>query len=344
MMRKEKNFNLQKYWDSFATKGYKSWVIRFTGARGSGKSLLLAMSGLRDLMFGRRVWSNMDMEITKNFIEWGLRRDNPSKKTIESMGKPYIGMKSETLDWDALYSLSGDLTEGTVCMDEAQYFSDSRSALSLKNRLLNAIVAQVRKRNLNLYYTVKQGDWVDKRLSFETDIEIECEDLSHSAWGKEQGLPSGEMIFVRYWDLSGAATGHAQDMKSQWARSYRAGTFKRCHLLWDCYNTAKVVDLEEAFTSVKLDLRQRVISNKRGDADTAEALHSIAQGLYDKGERKITTAGFQNIANNMGVEGSMQHLGKFLTQMNIKRKQEYGGSYYYDLSGLNREPGGGNSE
>lgn len=311
---------------------FSSWVVRLTGARGSGKSLLLAMLGIGELIHGRKVWSNMPLIITPEAIEWGMRYC--SAQTRQLYCKELVGTKSLPLDWDAFYSLSEDLNIGTVLIDEAQYFCDSRAALSLKNRLLNAIVAQVRKRNLNLYYTVKQSDWIDRRLSYETDIEIECQGMHHTDWGREIEIPQGEMVITRWYDLSGAATGNPIDPKNKWHSSYKGLIYKNLHMLWGCYDTAAVVDLEEAFTNVKLDLKQRVISNKQTEADYSTAIYEVASHIARAGNDEIGTAKFWEIAKQAGIEGSAQHLGKYLTNMGITRKQKYGGSYSYDLRNL----------
>jgi Zonular occludens toxin (Zot). len=319
------------YLRSKSSGHFQAWVVRLTGARGSGKSLVLASMACTDLAKGVPVWSNMKVTLTEDVFNWNCKEED--KKLRRWLKKEAVGRQTLPLDWDAFYSLSEDLAGGTVCIDEAQYFSDSRSALSLKNRLLNAIVAQVRKRNLNLYYTVKQGDWIDKRLSYETDIEVQCEDTFRSDWAKARGVPPGEMIMVRMFDLSGAVTGHATDMHSRWARSYRAGVYRHMHKYWGAYDTSEAVDLEEAFTSVKLDLKQRVITNKQPEEDVMHVLGEVAEGLASKAS-EVSTVGFWNIVKQMGVEGSPQRLGRYLPALGITRKQRTGGSYYYDLSHL----------
>lgn len=283
-------------------------VVQITGPRGSGKSLKLASMGGMDLMRGRTVWSNMPVEVSKRTSKF-------------YKGEP---LRTIPLDWNAFYALSQDLAEGTVLIDEAQYFSDSRSALSLKNRLLNAIVAQVRKRNLNLYYTVKQGDWVDKRLNYETDIQIDCFDLAWSRKGRQNHLQHGDRIITIFRDLSGSSTGHA---------GYRAIARRVFHgrQWWRTYDTKVVIDLEEAFTSVKLDLKQRVISNKPQAEDISEAIASFGDELISRGVSRMPIAAFQQaFASSTGMDIGSQHLGKFLPEW-IKRKRDRGGEYFYEL-------------
>lgn len=300
---------------------YESYVIRYCGPRGSGKSLMLAYTGVQDLWRGRRVWSNMPIKIGKEFA----REHGDINKS---------GLKTEPLDWNALYSLDKGLTKGSVIIDEAQYFSDSRSSNSLKNRLLNAIVAQVRKRSLNLYYSVKVGDWVDKRLIYESDISVDCENLSYSDWGREYNVPSGAVVFLRYYDLSGVVTGHAVN-KDYW-KPYEEKLFVVGRQVWGCYDTSQDIDLEDAFTNIKLDLRQRVISNKRQAGDIVEGLYQVADAIRAHRGTMVSTSEYWNLAEAMGVEGSSRQLGHYLRDLGIIRKQQSGGSYYYDLSNLQK--------
>jgi hypothetical protein len=246
------------------------------------------------------------------------------------------GIKAQSLDWDCLYSLDKGLTEGTVVIDEAQYFSDSRSSNSLKNRLLNAIVAQVRKRSLNLYYSVKQSDWIDRRLNYETDVQVNCENLSYSDWGRKNQVPSGAVILCRYYDLSGVITGHA--VNKDWWQSYLCKQFVIGRQVWGCYDTSQVIDLEEAFTNVKLDLKQRVISNKAHPGDISESLYDVADTIRAHRGNMVPTSEYWNLAESMGVEGSSRQLGRYLRDLGIVRKQQSGGSYCYDLTGLQKYP------
>lgn len=316
---------------------YNAYVIRFCGARGSGKSLLLAMMATHDLLHGNKVWSNMPIVVTPNAMKWGLRKSNVPKELVDKWCRSkagYIGRKTLPLDWDALYTLSEELEQGTVIIDEAQYFSDSRSALSLKNKLLNAIVMQVRKRSLNLYYSVKQGDWVDKRLSYETDVQVDCMSGHLSQWGRQRSLPAGEIIDVKFWDLSGVVTGHATDWRNPYCRPFKIGAYGNMHMFWDSYDTAKAVDLEEMMTPVKMDMQARVISNKRNGDEIKQALFHVASSMVEAGTVEIGTRDFENVANKMGIEGKMQSLGRYLRDMGITRKQKSGGEYFYNLSGL----------
>lgn len=223
--------------------GYeRSTIMAITGARGSGKSLALAYFGVLDLMRGKTVWSNMPIKIS------------PKLSKIWNVPK----LESKPLDLDAFYTLDAGLAEGTICLDETQNLSDSRTSMSLKNRILNAMIAQVRKRSLKIYYTVQDINWVDQRLRFATDIELKCFDLAYSPWGFQRHIDYGLYIRFDYLDLSGYMTGKSY---FQTYRPYKTQQFKGRNI-WECYDSRKVTNLEEAFTSIELDLKRRKISNK----------------------------------------------------------------------------------
>lgn len=220
----------------------RSEVVMITGSRGSGKSLFMTALAVADLRKGKSVWSNMPV------------------KVVGTVRKKYNLplLKTKPLDMDAFYALSEELQDGVVCIDEAQNMGDSRASLTLKNRLLNAIIAQVRKRSLNVYFTVQDPSWVDVRLRFATDVEVECYDLAYSPWGRSKNVAYGELIRCHFKDLSGYKTGQS---------FFKTGKYYKRNILkgsryWSCYDSKAVTDLEEAFTTVKLDLKQRVISNK----------------------------------------------------------------------------------
>jgi len=290
----------------------QSRVIQLVGPRGSGKSLCLAKLGAIDLMRGKPVWSNMPVELSKRTVKW-----YEGKQVLNTI----------PLDWDAFYSLSQDLVEGTVLIDEAQYFSDARSSLSLKNRLLNAIVAQVRKRSLNLYYTVKERDWVDKRLNYETDIVITCFDLAWMPKKKnKRKYAHGERIYTCHYDVSGAIRGRPGRLLGRYVVPGRQW--------WNVYDTKSVIDLEEAFTSVKLDLQKRVITNKPRSSDIMQAIDDVASHLASKGTTRMPVQDFVSLFGTMtGYTYGAQHLGKFLPET-VRRGRERGGEYFYDFSRL----------
>lgn len=291
-----------------------STIVAITGPKRSGKSLLLARLLVGDLCKQRKVWSTMDVT-TPLFM-----RD-----------KGYPVMHSDVIDWDAFYMLDEAYGEGTIGLDEGIYYDDSRASLSAKNKLLNTVMNQVGHRNLNVYYTLKTKGWVDKRLQFETDIEIRCFDLAMSPWGRRNHVGRGRVIRLEFYDMSGAFTGRPFDAKYHF-RPFQTLVWKNADLWWTAYDTKKIVGLEDLYTGVKVDLKQRVISNKsKINAGIRDALQGLVESFRSRGEAEVSCDGFWTIAESMGIAGDRRQLGQHLRGLGVTRKQKGGGQTFYVL-------------
>ena len=199
----------------------ESNVIGFTGPRGGGKSLSMAYFICKALASGMTVWSNM-----------------PVGYSLQLNGNAAKELNSTPLDMSALYHLEKDIVHGAIAIDELQYLADSRLSGSIRNRIMNAVIAQIRKRALDFYYTVKQDGWVDKRLRYETDVLAFCRDYTKTPEGIDSGIPKGHVFSVQVMDMSGAWTG----------KPYVDGdkpytfTFTGARKFWDVYNSYDVID------------------------------------------------------------------------------------------------------
>ena len=290
------------------TKGYsRSIVMSIIGNRGSGKSLFLTAKAVEALLHGKTVWSNMPIKLNKYWSDM--------------YGVPKL--KALPLDLDAFYSLSGELQDGVVCIDEAQNMSDSRTSLTLKNRLLNAIMAQVRKRDLNVYYTVQDPDWVDLRLRFATDVQASCFDLGYSPWGRTNQIDYGKRIRLKFKDLSGYVTGKS---------FYDTGRYYHTTILkgdyyWTCYDTKKVVDLEEAFSSVKLNLKQRIVGGNKEEDINQNIILNNAWKSFKKIGNKIPNYTVKETIKKLGIDMSPQQMGRLMPR-GVKRSTGVKGMFY----------------
>jgi hypothetical protein len=297
-----------------------STVVAITGPKRSGKSLLLARLLAYDLIKGRTVWSTMPVH-TPAFLK---KRGYPTLKTLD-------------INWDSLYMLEKEYSEGTIGLDESIYWDDSRTSLSVRNKLLNTVMNQVGHRNLNVYYTVKTQGWLDRRLQFETDIEIRCFDLALKPWGRSNHVKRGTVIRLEFYDKSGAFTGNQYNDKYN-MRPFKVLIWKNADRWWDAYDTKELVGIEEMFTGVKVDMRKRVISNKVSiDKDTEEALYNLASEFFSRGNYEVPCDTFWSLAREQyGIEGDSRQLGRYLKPMNIKRRHKSAGTCY-DLKYLSKK-------
>lgn len=216
------------------------WVIGFTGLRGMGKSLGMAYIIAMALQAGLRVWSNMNVKY----------------KCIYGLRKAAV-FETEPLDWKAVYALSQDIRDGAVAIDELQYYLDSRTSLTKRNRILNAVIYQVRKRKLDFYFTVKDRYWLDKRLrNWEMDIEIACWDNSMYY----PNLEKGTNFTWRIYDRSGTWTGKPCFDGS---KATLTQTFTKGKDIWPIYNTEAIIDYQDQFFELEMEKTRMKI----GDGD-----------------------------------------------------------------------------
>ena len=299
------------------TKAYtSSCVVAIEGLKRSGKSLLLASMLVRDMTIYRRsVWSTMPVKTPEGLLK---------------KGAPMV--KSIPINWDTLYMLDQEYEEGTIGLDESIYYDDSRTSLSMRNKLLNTIMNQVGHRSLNVYYTVKSQGWLDRRLQLETDIRIRCTDLAKTPWGRKKGLIQGSVIKLDFFDLSGFFSTRVFNEKFN-PYPFFSMLWNDARDYWTAYNTKEIIGIEDLMTRVKVDLKQRVISNKSSvNNEIKEALYDLADQFRAKSDT-IDCDVYWRAADAMGIPGGSRQLGQYLKELNITHKQKRGGNVY-ELSQL----------
>ena len=216
------------------TKAYtSSCVVGITGPKRNGKSLLLTYLLCQDMLrFSRPVWSTMPVKTPSALLKRG-----------------YPKRESTPINWDTLYMLGKEYDSGTIGLDESIYYDDSRTSLSMRNKLLNTIMNQVGHRNLNVYYTVKTSGWLDKRLQYETDIRIVCTDLGRTPWGRSKRIGQGRVIKMEFFDLSCFFSQRAYHEKyNPWP--FTTVIWNSASEFWDAYNTKEIIGIEDLMTTV----------------------------------------------------------------------------------------------
>lgn len=205
-------------------------VIMFTGPRGGGKSMSMAFAIAKALAGGLDVWSNMKVAF----------------RCIDGKGEGnYRDLSTKPLDMQALYSLSGDLSNGLVAIDEIQYYLDARESLTIKHRIMNAVLRQVRKRSLAVLGTTRDLEMLDKRLRiWETDLEIACWDMSKS----DASIRKGWLIKWNIYDIAGTWTGRKWHPGQEPTAEYLLDMADR---LWRIYNTTEIIDFQETAQPLK---------------------------------------------------------------------------------------------
>jgi len=163
-----------------------SKCIGIIGPRGSCKSIAAAAMSIMDyLVAGWIVISNME-------VKWGVR-----------LGDLIAGYQSEELDKMALMKF--DIKDKVaVLIDEVNIeFSESRRSMTNRNLIFNKILQQLRKRQMNMVYTVQHEMWIDNRLRWQTDLFIKTKDVCMKPGGIYLPYDFGEYASWKMFDMSG---------------------------------------------------------------------------------------------------------------------------------------------
>lgn len=277
----------------------KAVVIAFTGYRGNGKSLSMAHTIAQALAQGLKVWSNLPVKF--ELIDWD--------------GFKYTSKICETLplDLNALYQLSAELHDGAVAIDELQYFLDSRRSMTVNNRLINAVLNQIRKRKLDFYYTIKDLSWADKRDVFETDVEFKC----HDANWFNQKVPPGITILQHVFDRTGWS---GQEIYNGQPVEVCKRKLTHAKRLWNIYNSYAVIDYLEAMNPVS------IVDSKTNDLNNT--LDNMIASFSSNGTTKISGEDILESLRTNGLNVNDRQIGKMLKNKGLIKHRTREGTVY----------------
>ena len=301
-----------------------------TGPRGSLKTLLLtrlACNKLRQCLYLRytgikkHVWSNYPI----GFF-YRSRMDN----------KVYY-LKPEPLNMESFYTFDAGLADGWVFIDEIDQWYDRQDWAAITQKLTNAVITQIRKRDLSLYATTQNFNWLNARAQFQTDTLINCREAAFTPWGRQNRLQMGYMSFLTLKDLSGVNTGY------QYAENFRTYSTKLTHgeRYWDKYDTNFQFDPTETKKKFSLKRDSTIITLGEGGykiqsrPDGSEGMSSKANpdvSIFSHVIEDMRDAGYTNVkasdiwfrAGQLGWQGRPQDGGSILGILGFARnKGEY---------------------
>lgn len=129
-------------------------IIGIEGGIGTGKTLLLTTLGIADYRKGRKLFTNVKINIDDQKIIY--------------LTKQYIYTMLERIKSGEL-----DMKNSTVLIQEAHNYVDSRDSISMKNRTFTYWILQSRhvgRDSCDIIYDTQRFDQVDLRLRRNTDI------------------------------------------------------------------------------------------------------------------------------------------------------------------------------
>ncbi len=165
----------------------RSKILGFVGIRGSGKSVGAARTIVLDgLLKGRPVWSNMLIEV----------------QLLTDDGR--VALRTRDLDELAMGNLDTKYRNGIVYLDEVNInYAESRRSMSKANLSFSRILQQIRHRQLDVIWSAQSEMHCDERLRWQTDIFVQCSDVSI----KNPKVGIGEYSRWILYDLSGIIKG-----------------------------------------------------------------------------------------------------------------------------------------
>ncbi len=286
-----------------------SFVLGFTGPRGSGKTSLMTYTAQQcAFLYGKRIISNYPIDFTIRYCD--LRRE------IEF--EPH---HSEKLDIGKLLTFDDSYKGSIIILDEAPQIINRLATMTWKNRLLDLFLQQIRKNGISfLYASQNEGGirgnkvtdldhgWVDGALRFQTDILAFCRDASRI----DSGFERGALIDSVWVDKSGLWSGYSYFEKPR-SLKFRTET----KLIWNTFNTKEQFDVMESLSKVKINAPTYEIGQQGDDnyADCKGRAQLVAQAGMDKG--KMATTAFYEAVGEL-TKKEKDRLAKELHRAGIK--------------------------
>ncbi len=210
---------------------------------------------------------------------------------------------------------------------------DALRAMSYENLMFSYLMQQLRKRHLNLIYTVQSEMWGDDRLRWQTSLFIKCSDAAYFG-----GMPKpGELGRKSRWtiyDLSGVIRGDTGSFYDRSKDPLTAATVFKGDFhntpFWHSYDTEQLQvghDYESPDTGGDISIKdtESLATLKEKYAEAQAVIDQVME--YDLGEVPCS-----NIWQILGIENdrSLQtKVGSQLQQLGVTKFYGPGNKNYY---------------
>lgn len=274
-----------------------SKCIGFIGPRGSLKSLSASAMGILDYMIpGYKLVSNMEVYHAVNI------RGNT------------VGYHSEELDKAAVINF--DIEDRTALLvDEVNIeFSEARRSMTNRNLIFNKIMQQLRKRKLNLIYTVQHEMWIDSRLRWQTDFFIRTKDVCLMPGGDKLPYAFGEYGSWKIYDMSGfLGKGAYGDTGKAVIEDWRF----HGKPWWNTYNTDEIQGIDEDPPAGKwIELKKSEYSIK--EDSNQQVIRDTILDLHNQGVESIPSEDlYRMVGINPNIHNEKIYIGRILKSLGI---------------------------
>lgn len=279
-----------------------SKCIGIIGPRGSCKSIAAAAMGIVDYLIpGYKLISNMQ-------VQWGIK-----------VGDMMAGYYSDELDKMALLKFNIEDNVAALVDEVNIEFSEARRSMSNRNIIFNKILQQLRKRAMNVIYTVQHEMWIDNRLRWQTDIFIKTRDVCLKPGGIFLPYEFGEYASWRVYDMSGVfGQGSYAETMTPVIDDWRFNAKQ----WWNTFDTKEIQGLEQdaygGDGAQPLEIKRNEYIVKQ-ENDLAY-IYDVFQKWHDEG---ITEVSSDTVWKHFGVKThkAKTWLGGILKNMGLEYKE-----------------------
>jgi len=245
------------------------------------------------------VWSNYPVKISYAPADDGIIYNGSNIPAL---------LKTNDLDVERLYTFAQEMREGYLFIDELDLIADKQDWQSGGQKLLMAILRQIRKRHLSMTGSIQSMSWLNPRFIFHLDTTISCKDAAATVWGQDNNVDSGDMTFLKAKDMSGINTGNSYEETGQIFESRFKG--KR---IQQFYDTDQEFNPFEHMVRYTVKRKQKEINpfaketeeqEEREATGINEAIAEILRERIASGQNRMTTADFNRLLKARGLRVS----------------------------------------
>jgi hypothetical protein len=302
----------------------KSLVVVYMGGRGSGKTCSMTVECALAMIAGKPVWSNYPIKF--DYFD----------------GEEMHHFESILIDMEALMSIQQNdyIYDGLVALDEWNLFVNSRRSGAMANLVFSGVVQLIRKRKLSFYLSAQDIRTLDRNIRWQTDLTVECFDLSF----RYPNLEEGQVISQTVTDWSGVLCGRPlwdSDDPILKDRNTRTRLLNGAKLFWNTYDSFgefNVLDIMS--TKYQLNKHTQIIGkvddggglpNQLNYTHKKNIIQEYRDGLVSMGVDQVEIHDFNKAMNDMGFPSERRGtLGKIIKQCGFSyKKKGIGKAVYY---------------
>jgi len=296
-------------------KARRREIDLITGASGAGKSQLMTGLIAKDLMRYHLINTAYHSQIgtynlPKPLCVWSNYPISfwyrPSDDGAAWAGaRKLVLLETKQLDVEQLYTFHPEMREGKVYIDELDLLADKQDWQNGGQKLLMAILRQLRKPHMSMTAALQSESWLNPRFLFHIDVVVGCRDAAVTAWGQTNSVDDGDMTFLSLRDRSGLLTGYTFEETGEVIQAWFRGK-----AVQKLYDTDYEFDIANSMVSYGIKRKRKEINffhaeEEQEAQDSADlrntAIASMLAGYVEQGETKLKISSMVLDLKNKGI-------------------------------------------